>query len=885
MSLSVSSGTSLITAGAVYVKATWFETINSGTAGTITGLPTGGEIVLDALGGGVDAVVSGITNGVPDYTSVQTSGGTTITTTFDENGNYVLSGTPSSYPVALIYVYRVQLAKFDYTKTISDIEFTGTIGVESINSLNGALSLVEGEGIDVSSSGTVITVSGEDATDTNKGIARFNSQNLTVSSGTVDTVQDIDTAASPTFSNIIIDNGTTLLTFNGSGQAEFANKLRCYGNVEFVTGGDILNARSIYTGNINPKSASSDDLFAYTWAQTGSTVRLCAYNTSTPGFEDLLTVTAGPSPTLSFNQLSDGVVTVTSSVVDTTSALPSSLGGTGATSYAQGNILIGNLSGGLTANPIDAGNGISVSNGDGTISLSSYINTSNLKYTDDGAGHNQINTIQNITTSSSPLFYSMTLQTSILLAGVEPDRIVATDGTGTLQTVLLGDWVVGTSNQITVVSPSDGTVILSTPQDIATTSSPTFSNLTLSSGLSLTSSTASKLLSTDASKNVVSTDLSSWVSGTTNQITVTNDLDGTITLSTPQDIGTSSSVSFSAVTSAAFTNTAATSGGIFFAGASGQIVEQASRLYYNSTTGYVGIGTSSPGYRLDIYNSGTDNYTRIQAGSSTGKYSGVLFTEELTNYGHHIRLNTTSDHLEFGCQTSTPVYTAAFYIDNTAKTFFNTQTTISDVTNLDDDVNIAGIVDINSPSGSTYNVNIKGDIHAGAAYDGGQYGTYMCTEGLVRYNNRFAYAAVAAGAEIIGFGFKDGSVTWKLGRASTADGRGIWNDVDNNFGINMEPQGGYASLFMYNGNLMSGTPVNGGNLAIESGALKYKGTSGTTTTIGPADPHCKVCGKDYMLEWANPKYEQEHFSVCVPCLIHDLGLQNKGYVTVTRKEP
>jgi len=48
--------------------------------------------------------------------------------------------------------------------------------------------------------------------------------------------------------------------------------------------------------------------------------------------------------------------------------------------------------------------------------------------------------------------------------------------------------------------------------------------------LYLTSSTASRLLATDASQKIVSTELSSWVTGTANEINITDDGDGTITI-------------------------------------------------------------------------------------------------------------------------------------------------------------------------------------------------------------------------------------------------------------------------------------------------------------------------------------------------------------------
>lgn len=61
--------------------------------------------------------------------------------------------------------------------------------------------------------------------------------------------------------------------------------------------------------------------------------------------------------------------------------------------------------------------------------------------------------------------------------------------------------------------------------------------------------TASRLASFDSGNGLVSvSDLTTWVSGTSNQITVTNDGDGTVTLQTPQDINTTSTVQFSQAT-------------------------------------------------------------------------------------------------------------------------------------------------------------------------------------------------------------------------------------------------------------------------------------------------------------------------------------------------
>lgn len=131
--------------------------------------------------------------------------------------------------------------------------------------------------------------------------------------------------------------------------------------------------------------------------------------------------------------------------------------------------------------------------------------------------------------------------------------VLTTNATLTDERVLAG-----TTNQITVTDGgAGGNVTLSTPQNIHTGASPTFSGLTLS-GL-----TASTFIYSNASKAITSTTaptngqlligstgavpVVAALTGTVNQITVTNGA-GSITLSTPQDIGTASTPTFGGLT-------------------------------------------------------------------------------------------------------------------------------------------------------------------------------------------------------------------------------------------------------------------------------------------------------------------------------------------------
>jgi hypothetical protein len=69
------------------------------------------------------------------------------------------------------------------------------------------------------------------------------------------------------------------------------------------------------------------------------------------------------------------------------------------------------------------------------------------------------------------------------------------------------------------------------------------------STIALTGLTSSRLLASDDDKSLSSADLSDWLSGTTNQVSVTDDGDGTVTLAIPQDIHTGASPTFAGLTS------------------------------------------------------------------------------------------------------------------------------------------------------------------------------------------------------------------------------------------------------------------------------------------------------------------------------------------------
>jgi hypothetical protein len=102
-----------------------------------------------------------------------------------------------------------------------------------------------------------------------------------------------------------------------------------------------------------------------------------------------------------------------------------------------------------------------------------------------------------------------------LLAGVVADLLSPED-------------VLGTENQVVVTINADRTITLSLPQDIDTGADVEFDSIILDD------LTALRLVSSNASKKLVSiATLASWIAGTANEITVTDDGAGGVTVSIP----------------------------------------------------------------------------------------------------------------------------------------------------------------------------------------------------------------------------------------------------------------------------------------------------------------------------------------------------------------
>ena len=104
----------------------------------------------------------------------------------------------------------------------------------------------------------------------------------------------------------------------------------------------------------------------------------------------------------------------------------------------------------------------------------------------------------------------------------------------------------GTVGRVPKIKDGDWTSVRQAIQKLSIKTGPT--SIPTYSGITLTGLTALRLIASDASKTLISSDLANWIAQTTNQVIVTDDGDGTVTLSLPQDIHVDATPEFAGMT-------------------------------------------------------------------------------------------------------------------------------------------------------------------------------------------------------------------------------------------------------------------------------------------------------------------------------------------------
>ncbi len=125
------------------------------------------------------------------------------------------------------------------------------------------------------------------------------------------------------------------------------------------------------------------------------------------------------------------------------------------------------------------------------------------------------------------------------------------------------------------------------------------------------------------------------------------------------------------------------------------------------------------------------------------------------------------------------------------------------------------------------------------------------------------------------------------------NGQGLASMTGRNFSVLGSVSAGSASFgsgagVMFVGNATtnpSANPTAGGVLYADAGAGKWRGSGGTVTTFGPADPHCPTCGRDFAIEHQNDTHG-EHLALCLPCLVDALvsaGVDTKRFTIADKR--
>ena len=375
-------------------------------------------------------------------------------------------------------------AYVDSQVTAQDLDVQTDSGNIDIDLDSEALTIAGGEGIDTSATSTTVTIAGEDATTSNKGIASFSSDNFDVSSGAV-TIKSggVDLAAEVT--------GTLPVANGGTGATSLTDKAvlisqdsgtDTVGSVALTTSGQL-----IIGGTDGPAAATLTAGSNVSITNGANAITIAATDTNT-------TYTAGDGLDLSGTEFSTDLKSNGGLVIESTelavdlgaSSITGTLavgdGGTGATSLTDGGVLLGSGTGAVTATSVLTNGQLLIGDGTGDPTVATLTEGSNVTITNGSGSITIASTDTNTTYTAGTLLdldsttFNVDLSEAAEAAIADGDYILFLDGgaTGTakkeavadLATLLAGTGLtasssvigVDTSQNITALTGGDLTI-------------------------------------------------------------------------------------------------------------------------------------------------------------------------------------------------------------------------------------------------------------------------------------------------------------------------------------------------------------------------------------------------------------------------------------------